>query len=285
MSERLFRRPLWTAAVPLRWPVVVCPLTYVVVQRRPVGCPTCGNGRRRTWVDGGETAWQCGGQGFESPQLHPRDLHGCVERPGPIASPHYPCDARWEGHWEGLATTARQPGDRSGHQRGRGPGSAERRCGSDRLAAMRCAGLIARLAAEGRPVDRSGAAVVVEVYPAAALRHWACRFAATRAPWNAGVRDELVDQLAAAAPGMRFGARAAALGRVTGPGVEQAAAARTEGWIALPTGGLADLNHDLPGRVQPTVLARSPRCSLGANARSGTWTRERHSTACWRPVR
>ena len=135
------------------------------------------------------------------------------------------------------------------------------------LAAMRCAGLLARLAAEGRPVDRSGAAVVVEVYPAAALKQWGLPFRRYKGALNAGVRDELVDQLAAAAPWLRFGAceqecrqsdhaldavvaalnaRAAALARVTAPGVEHAAAARTEGWIALPTGGLADLHHDLP---------------------------------------
>ena len=40
------------------------------------------------------------------------------------------------------------------------------------LAAMRCAGLLAHLTAAGRPVDRAGTGVVVEVYPAAALKHW-----------------------------------------------------------------------------------------------------------------
>lgn len=38
------------------------------------------------------------------------------------------------------------------------------------LAAMRCAGLLGSLAAAGQPVDRAGAGVVVEVYPAAALK-------------------------------------------------------------------------------------------------------------------
>jgi hypothetical protein len=36
-------------------------------------------------------------------------------------------------------------------------------------------------------------------------------------------------------------ARAAAMGLATAPGMEHAAAARTEGWIALPTSGLAEL--------------------------------------------
>jgi predicted nuclease with RNAse H fold len=45
---------------------------------------------------------------------------------------------------------------------------------ADRIAhaAFRCAGLLARLAALGEPVDRAGSGVVVEVYPAAALRRW-----------------------------------------------------------------------------------------------------------------
>jgi predicted nuclease with RNAse H fold len=133
------------------------------------------------------------------------------------------------------------------------------------LAAMRCAGLLARLAAQDGPVDRAGDGVVVEVYPAAALKHWGLPFRGYKGIVNAGVRDELVDRLAAAAPWLRFGAfepacrrsdhaldavvaalnaRAAALCLVTQPGIEQAAAARTEGWIALPTGSLADLAHD-----------------------------------------
>jgi predicted nuclease with RNAse H fold len=133
------------------------------------------------------------------------------------------------------------------------------------LAAMRCAGLLTRLAGEGRTVDRSGAGVVVEVYPAAALKHWGLPFRGYKGDRNAGVRDELVNRLAAAAPWLRLGvfepacrrsdhaldavvaalnARAAALGRTTRPTVERAGAASTEGWIALPTCSLADLPSD-----------------------------------------
>ena len=43
-------------------------------------------------------------------------------------------------------------------------------------------------------------------------------------------------------------ARAAALGLTTTPAAEQLDAARTEGWIALPTGNLADLVQH-PGRI------------------------------------
>ena len=46
--------------------------------------------------------------------------------------------------------------------------------GADRIAAvaMRAAGLLAALGDAGKPVDRSGEGLLVEVYPAAALRIW-----------------------------------------------------------------------------------------------------------------
>jgi len=130
------------------------------------------------------------------------------------------------------------------------------------VAAMRCAGLLARLAAAGRPVDRAGTGVVVEVYPAAALKHWGLTYRGYKGAANAAVRHQLVDALAAEAHWLRLGdfdqacrrtdhaldaviaalnARAAALGRATTPTAEHAAAARTEGWIVLPTSNLADL--------------------------------------------
>ena len=133
------------------------------------------------------------------------------------------------------------------------------------MAAMRCAGLLGRLAVDGHPVDRSGAGVVVEVYPAAALKHWQLPYRGYKGPANAAVRDDLVDRLLDAAPWLRLGpyepdcrrsdhaldavvaalsARAAALGRATRPDPTQAAAAGTEGWIALPTGPLAALATD-----------------------------------------
>jgi hypothetical protein len=76
------------------------------------------------------------------------------------------------------------------------------------------------------------------------------------------VLGELFDALAVAAPWLRFGdheplcrrsdhaldavlaaltARAAALGRVTSPAEQDRAAAAVEGWIALPSGPLAEL--------------------------------------------
>jgi hypothetical protein len=130
------------------------------------------------------------------------------------------------------------------------------------LVAMRCAGLLAELAAAGRPVDRTGAGVVVEVYPAAALKLWGLEHRRYKGAAHAAARSALVDRLTGLAPWLRLGpyerecrrtdhaldavvaalaARAAALGAATAPGPDQVAAAATEGWIALPTGPLADL--------------------------------------------
>lgn len=60
------------------------------------------------------------------------------------------------------------------------------------LAAMRCAGLLARLASAGHPVDRSGAGVVVEVYPAAALKHWGMTYRSYKGTANTTIRHQLV---------------------------------------------------------------------------------------------
>ena len=142
------------------------------------------------------------------------------------------------------------------------------------LAAMRCAGLLSRLAAAGHPVDRFGAGVVVEVYPAAALKHWDLIYRRYKGTANTTVRHQLVDTLTAAIPWLSLGdhergcrrsdhaldaviaalnARAAALGLTTTPAAEQLDAARTEGWISLPTGNLADLvqHPDRIGRASP----------------------------------
>jgi predicted nuclease with RNAse H fold len=73
------------------------------------------------------------------------------------------------------------------------------------LAAMRCAGLLARLAAVGAPVDRSGGGVVVEVYPAAALKQWGLTYRGYKGTVNAAVRHRLVDTLTATAPWLALG--------------------------------------------------------------------------------
>jgi predicted nuclease with RNAse H fold len=128
--------------------------------------------------------------------------------------------------------------------------------------AMRCAVLLARLAGEGRPVDRTGGGPVVEVYPAASLHRWGLDHRGYKRAPNVARLGELVDALHDRAPWLEFGsheelcrasddatdavvaaltARAAALGRTTPPGEGQVGLARTEGWIALPEGSLDEL--------------------------------------------
>lgn len=41
-------------------------------------------------------------------------------------------------------------------------------------AAMRCAGLLARLGSAGNPANRNGTGILAEVYPAASLKQWGC---------------------------------------------------------------------------------------------------------------
>jgi predicted nuclease with RNAse H fold len=129
--------------------------------------------------------------------------------------------------------------------------------------AMRAAGILSELAARGQPVDRSGAGVVIEVYPAAALRLWGLYRPRYKGPGSRAVRDELVAAVFAALPELQIDAadvarcrqsddafdavlcaliaRAAALGRTRLPDASQANAAAAEGWIAVPTCGLQDL--------------------------------------------
>jgi predicted nuclease with RNAse H fold len=128
--------------------------------------------------------------------------------------------------------------------------------------AMRCAALLARLALEGRPVDRAGGGPVVEVYPAASLRLWKLDSRNYKRAANLAGLGRLVDALLSRADWLDLGpyerlcrasddatdavvaaltARAAALGHTLPPGEDQLAVARVEGWIALPYGGLAAL--------------------------------------------
>lgn len=135
---------------------------------------------------------------------------------------------------------------------------------ADRIghAAMRCAGLLAKLGAAGSPVGRDGSGMVTEVYPAASLKRWGLPWRGYKQPRNVGALTELVTALQAAAPWLEFGpheqlcntsddaldaviaaltARAAALGLTLRPDPELRPAASREGWIALPTGSLAAL--------------------------------------------
>jgi predicted nuclease with RNAse H fold len=128
--------------------------------------------------------------------------------------------------------------------------------------AMRCAALQTRLARAGRSVDRSGAGAVVEVYPAASLKVWGLPWRGYKTSKNQTVLGTLVDRLQQAAPWLELGehedlcrrsdhaldavvaaltARAAVRDQVCRPDEREVPAARTEGWIAIPTAALADL--------------------------------------------
>jgi predicted nuclease with RNAse H fold len=128
--------------------------------------------------------------------------------------------------------------------------------------AMRCAALQTRLAAAGRSVDRSGAGAVVEVCPAASLKVWGLPWRGYKTTKNQAVLGEVVVRLQAAAPWLDLGphakvcrgsdhaldavvaaltARASVRDQVCRPSELELDAARTEGWIAVPTGELAGL--------------------------------------------
>lgn len=135
---------------------------------------------------------------------------------------------------------------------------------ADRIghAAFRCAGLLSMLAADGQDVDRCGGGRVVEVYPAAALRCWGLAHRGYKGRRQQVQHADLVTALCAEAPWLELGsfealarrshdafdavvaslaARAAAIGKATAPNDEQQIAARSEGWIALPTSPLSGL--------------------------------------------
>src|SRR5262249_25611887 len=135
---------------------------------------------------------------------------------------------------------------------------------ADRIAhvALRCAVLLAKLAASGRPVDRSGAGLVVEVYPAASLRGWGLRHRGYKQPGAPDVPATAADDLLAAAPWLDCGphgetirrshdafdavvaaltARAASRGQTCPPGEGDLAEAATEGWIAIPSSPIGEL--------------------------------------------
>jgi len=129
------------------------------------------------------------------------------------------------------------------------------------LTAMRCAGLLASLRADGRLIDRSGGTgLVAEVYPGATLRVWGWHAAGYRT--DPEVRESIIERMLREAPGLdlsahadrmvgssdafdavvaAFGARAAQLGRYEPPPTADRERAEQEGWIVLPTCSLSDL--------------------------------------------
>jgi predicted nuclease with RNAse H fold len=131
---------------------------------------------------------------------------------------------------------------------------------------FRCALLLDRLANEkGLEVDRSGrTGTVAEVYPAAALNAWRMEHKGYKRGAGRPARRELVEQLRGRL-GRGLGssareaceasdhaldaliaalvARAVAVGRTRPPDAELASAAQAEGWIHVPTCGVAELRE------------------------------------------
>jgi predicted nuclease with RNAse H fold len=128
---------------------------------------------------------------------------------------------------------------------------------ADRIArpAMRAAGLLSMLAADGRPVDRTGTGLVVEVYPAASLKQWRLRHRGYKGKQRATELDALFHELLDRADWLDPGnyvellrtsdhvfdaliasltARAVRLGHTLEPTKAQAVVAAREGWIAVP---------------------------------------------------
>ncbi len=139
---------------------------------------------------------------------------------------------------------------------------------TDRIgrAAMRAAGLLAALGVGIGIDDRTGAGQVVEVYPAAALRHWGCEPRKYKGSGNVAALKRMATDFFAAADWLSidpqrmstcmasddaFDAVVAALNAraatrpewVSTPvDDEDRLAALTEGWIAVPTCTLNDLD-------------------------------------------
>lgn len=133
---------------------------------------------------------------------------------------------------------------------------------TDRLGvtALRGAGLLARLAAAGFPVDRAAEGCLFEVYPGGSLRLWG--FDTTGYRVDAARRALLLESLRERAPWLDLGGfgtlavanadafdaviaalstRAGALRLFTPPAADVLDVARREGWVVLPSGSLGEL--------------------------------------------
>jgi len=128
------------------------------------------------------------------------------------------------------------------------------------LSAIRCAGLLSKYQAKGIEVDRSGAKLLVEVYPGATLRNW--NFDTTGYRINPEARATILEELELKAPWLEIdsfrtqmiesadcfdavvaalAARAGYQGDYNKPTSAQLEVAKVEGWICLPTAGLEGL--------------------------------------------
>lgn len=128
------------------------------------------------------------------------------------------------------------------------------------LTAMRAAGLLSKLQAQGIDIDRAGFGKIVEIYPGASLRLWQFETAGYRT--SAQIRQKLIARLQQNLPGLdlanfiemmisscdafdaviaSLAARASAIGQSTAPSASQVAVAKIEGWIHLPKNPITQL--------------------------------------------
>jgi hypothetical protein len=129
---------------------------------------------------------------------------------------------------------------------------------ADRLGhvAMRCACLLSQFAQEGHVACRDSSGTIAEVYPAASLKVWGLPHRGYKRSGDTKTLGNLVDELLTAASWLDLGeadfvcrahhdavdavvaaltARAAELNLTLRPRTpRETAAARTEGWIAIP---------------------------------------------------
>ncbi len=165
---------------------------------------------------------------------------------------------------------------------------------TDRIAlpAMRAAALMSRLP-ERTALDGSG--VVVEVYPAAALRRWGFPSRSYKRKENVEARRQLVEQFLTETAGWlsigeedvalclssddafdavigALAAQAAAVGLADGIPDEERTAAAREGWIAVPCEGSL-------GRLSMPILASTAARGEGAPVRGRRRVRSKRSYA------
>ena len=147
---------------------------------------------------------------------------------------------------------------------------------TDRLGmtAIRCAGLLSKLASQKHNVSRAGEGLVVEVYPAASMRIWGLHSAGYRN--SKDTRRTLLQELNEVAPWFdisEFGAlmiescdafdsvfaalaaRAVSLGASTSAPAAHLKRAKIEGWMHLPTISIAALG---PERHDPITAKKQP---------------------------
>jgi len=137
------------------------------------------------------------------------------------------------------------------------------------LVAMRAASLMADIVGPRSPLDRSGRAPVIEVYPSASLRAWQLPSKGYKS--SAIVRRNILTLMNIQAPWLEMGAylelaievdhafdalvagltvRSWQIGKYLAPGPAILELTRREGWIVVPTSGLGDL---LSEPTSPTV--------------------------------